>query len=85
MREASLILEKTHKETIKSFVYKSETALQEAQKTLIEFAHILINNSDQMNEDLREINYKCLKSIFNRGELVLNSLGYHDYCNSSIK
>ncbi|KAL4468703.1 hypothetical protein ABPG74_005206 [Tetrahymena malaccensis] len=72
------LAQKSHKESIKSFYYKSQEELLQSQDILIDVAKHLSQYADEVDEYLRDNYYECLKIIINRGEFDLNYMGFDD-------
>ncbi|EAR90403.2 hypothetical protein TTHERM_00112530 (macronuclear) [Tetrahymena thermophila SB210] len=72
------LAQKSHKESIKSFYYKSQEELLQSQDILIDVAKHLSQYADEVDEYLRDNYYDCLKIIINRGEFDLNYMGFDE-------
>ncbi|KAL4500572.1 hypothetical protein ABPG72_002996 [Tetrahymena utriculariae] len=72
------LAQKSHKESIKSFYYKSQEELLQSQDILIDVAKHLSQYADEVDEYLRDNYYECLKIIINRGEFDLNYMGFDE-------
>lgn len=62
------IAQKSDKESIQSFYYKSQEDLLQSQDILIDIAKQLLQYADNVDDNLRDNFYDCLKIIINRSE-----------------
>ena len=60
-----------------SFVYNNEEDMIKAQKALIELGLHILQFSEYVDFELRELYYSILCHILKRSELSLSQLGYH--------
>ncbi|EGR29965.1 hypothetical protein IMG5_145140 [Ichthyophthirius multifiliis] len=72
------LAQKSHKESITSFYYKTEEELLKAQLTIIELEKHLIMYADDVDEQLKDNYYELLKLVINRGEFNLSQMCFDD-------
>lgn len=69
-------LERTHRESMKCFIYKDSTDLTRAQRALLDLGDLLINYAEFIQYDVKPFYFDCLTKLNDRGELGLGHLSF---------
>lgn len=70
------VLDKSTKESIKIYDYVNEEELIAGQKFLLKFGDKLLMNINEGEESLRNLKWKALRKLMERGEFSLNFIGF---------
>lgn len=71
-------LQKSDKQSMKSFIYEWKGQIYRAQELLIELGKHLSDFCNEVDEDLKELYFRNTLNVLDRGELSLDSMGFSE-------